>query len=144
MQGASVEICERSKFSSIRRRFEQAWAPRKPGNSTISHGYYCTNDFFDQCPHRMACAKCSFYMPKGSTVSALLEGKNNLLRMREEIPLTDAEAAAVDDGASALDSLLKRLANVPTPAGPAPLQLSDGATTAKPSDIVGGLFEVKG
>jgi len=33
--------------------------------------------------------------------------------MRQEIPLTDAEAAAVDDGASALDSLLKRLAQRP-------------------------------
>jgi integrase len=95
----------------------------------LGHGY-CTYDFFDQCPHRMACAKCSFYMPKGSTASTLLEGKNNLLRMRQEIPLTDTEAAAVDDGASALDSLLKRLANVPTPAGPTPLQLSGGATTA--------------
>jgi len=59
-------------------------------------------------------------MPKGSTASVLLEGKNNLLHMRQEIPLTDAETAAVDDGASALDSLLKRLANVPTPAGPTP------------------------
>jgi hypothetical protein len=78
----------------------------------------------------MACAKCSFYMPKGSTASVLLEGKNNLLHMRQEIPLTDAETAALDDGASALDSLLKRLANVPAPAGPTPLQLSDGATTA--------------
>jgi hypothetical protein len=94
----------------------------------LGHGY-CTYDFFDQCPHRMACAKCSFYMPKGATASVLLEGKNNLLRMRQEIPLTDAEAAAVDDGASALESLLKRLANVRTPAGPTPLQLSDGAAT---------------
>ena len=76
----------------------------------------------------MACAKCSFYMPKSATASALLEGKNNL-RMRQEIPLTEAEVAAVDDGASALESLLKRLANVPTPGGPAPLQLSDGAAT---------------
>jgi len=49
-------------------------------------------------PHRMACAKCSFYMPKGSTMAALLEGKNNLLRMRQEIPLSDAELAALDDG----------------------------------------------
>jgi len=73
----------------------------------------------------MACAKCSFYMPKGSTASALLEGKDNLLRMRQEIPLTEAEVAAVDDGASALESLLKRLADVPTPSGPTPLQLSD-------------------
>jgi hypothetical protein len=94
----------------------------------LGHGY-CTYDFFDQCPHCMACAKCSFYMPKGSTASALLEGKNNLLRMRQEIPLTYGEAAAVDDGASALELLLTRLANVPTPAGPTPLQLSDGATT---------------
>jgi integrase len=88
----------------------------------LGHGY-CTYDFFEQCPHRMACAKCSFYMPKGSTASALLEGKKNLLRMRQEIPLSDAEVAAVDDGVSALDSLLNRLANVPTPAGPTPLEI---------------------
>jgi integrase-like protein len=48
---------------------------------------YCTYDFFDQCPHRMACAKCSFYQPKDSTAAFLVEGKNNLLRMRQEIPL---------------------------------------------------------
>ena len=75
----------------------------------------------------MACAKCWFNMPKGSTGSALPEGKNNLLRMRQEIPLTEAEVAAVDDGASALESLLSRLADVPTPAGPTPLQLRDTA-----------------
>jgi hypothetical protein len=92
----------------------------------LGHGY-CTYDFFDQCPHRMACAKCSFYMPKGSTMAALLEGKNNLLRMRQEIPLSDAELAALDDGVSALESLLTRLADVPTPAGPTPLQLRDTA-----------------
>jgi len=92
----------------------------------LGHGY-CTYDFFDQCPHRMACAKCSFYMPKGSTAAALLEGKSNLLRMRQEIPLNDAELAALDDGVSALESLLSRLATVPTPAGPTPLQLRDTA-----------------
>jgi hypothetical protein len=88
----------------------------------LGHGY-CTYDFFDQCPHRMACAKCSFYIPKGSTASALLEGKSNLLRMRQEIPLSDAELTALDDGVSALESLLSRLADVPTPAGPTPLEL---------------------
>ena len=92
----------------------------------LGHGY-CTYDFFDQCPHRMACAKCSFYVPKGSTMAALVEGKNNLLRMRQEIPLSDAELAALDDGVSALESLLSRLADVPTPAGPTPLQLRDSA-----------------
>jgi len=88
----------------------------------LGHGY-CTYDFFDQCPHRMACAKCSFYQPKDATAAFLLEGKNNLLRMRQEIPLGDSEIAALDDGVSALESLLSRLAHVPTPAGPSPLQL---------------------
>jgi len=88
----------------------------------LGHGY-CTYDFFDQCPHRMACAKCSFYQPKDSTAPALVEGKSNLLRMRQEIPLGESEIAALDDGVSALESLLGRLANVPTPAGPTPLQL---------------------
>jgi integrase len=29
----------------------------------LGHGY-CSYTFFEQCPHRMACAKCDFYTPK--------------------------------------------------------------------------------
>lgn len=32
----------------------------------LGHGL-CSYDFFEQCPHRMACAKCSFYLPKSSS-----------------------------------------------------------------------------
>ena len=39
------------------------------------------------------------------------------------IPLTDDEQAAIDDGSTALDRLLDRLADIPTPAGPTPRQL---------------------
>ncbi len=46
-----------------------------------------------------------------------------VLRLRHEIPLGESEIAALDDGVSALESLLGRLANVPTPAGPTPLEL---------------------
>lgn len=88
----------------------------------LGHGY-CTYDFFDQCLHRMACAKCGFYVPKGSSRAQLLEGKENLLRMRQEIPLNEAELAAVDDGLTALEKLLDQLADVATPAGPTPRQL---------------------
>ena len=42
----------------------------------LCHGY-CTYDFFDQCQHRMACAKCDFYMPKDSTAALLLEGRTH-------------------------------------------------------------------
>ena len=90
----------------------------------LGHGY-CSYDFFEQWPHRMACAKCSFYLPKESTAAALLEGKSNLLRMRQEIPLSDAEIAALDDDVSALESLLSRLENVPTPTGTTPRQLRE-------------------
>jgi integrase len=40
----------------------------------LGHGY-CTYDFFDQCPHRMACAKCAFYRPKGSNQHRCLKPK---------------------------------------------------------------------
>jgi hypothetical protein len=89
----------------------------------LGHGL-CTYSFFEQCPHRMACARCDFYVPKASTQSQLVEAKANLQRMRLEIPLTEDERAAVDDGQNAVDRLLDRLADVPTPAGPTPRNLS--------------------
>jgi hypothetical protein len=72
----------------------------------------------------MACARCDFYVPKASTAGQLLEARGNLRRMLCEIPLTDDERAAVEDGATAVENLLERLADVPTPAGPTPRQLT--------------------
>lgn len=89
----------------------------------LGHGL-CTYSFFEQCPHRMACARCDFYVPKASTQGALLEAKDNLQRMLVEIPLTEEERAAVEDGQTELDHLLARLADVPTPAGPTPRRLA--------------------
>lgn len=94
----------------------------------LGHGY-CTYDFFDQCPHRMACAKCSFYLPKDSTKSQLLEGKGNLLHLRQEVPLSEEEVAAVDDGLLAMDKLLESLVDVPTPSGKTPRQLQSNHLT---------------
>ena len=44
--------------------------------------------------------------------------------MLVSIPLTDDEQAAVEDGQAALDHLLQRLADVPTPAGTTPRELN--------------------
>lgn len=88
----------------------------------LGHGF-CNCTFFEQCPHRMACAKCDFYTPKDSSKALLLEAKTNLQRMLAAVPLTDDERAAVDDGQSALDKLLDQLADVPTPSGPTPRQI---------------------
>ena len=81
---------------------------------------------FDQCPHRMACAKCDFYVPKRSSETQVLEGQSNLLRLRQEIPLSEAELAAVDEGVAAYQLLLSKLADVPTPSGLTPRQLNSG------------------
>jgi len=89
----------------------------------LGHGY-CTYDFFEQCPHRMACAKCAFYRPKGSSQAQLLEAKANLQRMLQAIPLSEDERAAVEDGLTAIEQLSVQLLDVPTPAGPTPRQLA--------------------
>jgi hypothetical protein len=51
------------------------------------------------------------------------EGKEHLLRLLQEIPLGEAEQAAVEDGLAAYENLLSRLVDVPTPAGPTPRQI---------------------
>jgi hypothetical protein len=68
----------------------------------------------------MACARCDFYVPKASTKAQLLEARDNLQRMMAQIPLTDDERAAVEDGSAAVERLIGRLTDVPTPAGPTP------------------------
>lgn len=88
----------------------------------LGHGL-CSYEFFEQCPHRMACARCDFYTPKESSRGHLLEAKSNLLRLRQEVPLTEEERAAVDGDLGALDRLVTRLAEEPTPSGQTPKEL---------------------
>jgi hypothetical protein len=38
----------------------------------LGHGW-CTYTSFEQCPHRMACARCDFYTPKGSSKAQMHE-----------------------------------------------------------------------
>ena len=83
----------------------------------LGHGY-CSYSFFEQCPHRMACARCDFYIPKPSSEAQLLEAKDGLQRMLVQIPLTDEERAAVEDDHDAVDRLLDRLTDTPNTGGP--------------------------
>src|SRR5262249_4611894 len=96
----------------------------------LGHGW-CTYTFFEQCPHRMACARCDFYLPKQSTKAQLPEANDTLQRMLAATPPTDADRAAVDDGQTALDNLLDRLADVPAPDGHTPRQIGIPATATR-------------
>lgn len=71
----------------------------------------------------MACAKCSFYIPKESSKSQLLESKINLQKMLQVISLSEDEQAAVEEGINAIENLRAKLADVPTPEGPTPRHL---------------------
>nr|WP_244422600.1 hypothetical protein [Ktedonobacter racemifer] len=75
----------------------------------------------------MACAKCTFYVPKESSQAQILEGKANLQRMLQEIPLSDDEREAVEEGIEALEKLSAQLVDIPTPAGPTPRQLQENS-----------------
>lgn len=93
----------------------------------LSHGY-CTYNFFEQCPHRMACARCDFYLPKASTQTQLVEARGHLQQMLTMIPMTEDERAAVEDGTKVVEQLLNRLADTPTPAGPSPREIRGAQT----------------
>lgn len=95
----------------------------------LGHGL-CTYDFFSQCKHRMACAGCGFYIPKGSSKAQIIEAKDNLERMLQEIPLTEEEEFAVTEGIEALAKLKEKLADVPTPDGKTPKQIEEEKESA--------------
>ena len=80
----------------------------------LGHGY-CSYTFFEQCPHRMACARCDYYIPKQSSEAQLLEAKHGLQRMLLEISLTDNERAAAEGDQDAIDRLIAGLADTPPP-----------------------------
>ena len=64
------------------------WATERPGKHyDLGHRYF-SYDFFDQCPHRLAFARCAVYVTNASSKALLLEGKAKLLRLRQESPLT--------------------------------------------------------
>ena len=89
----------------------------------IGHGY-CSYTVFEQCPHRLACARCDFYIPKPSGKAQMLEAKADVDRRLALIPLTCGERAAIERDSLALDRLLDRVADTPTPTGPTPRELA--------------------
>ncbi|MEM5426357.1 hypothetical protein [Paraburkholderia ferrariae] len=85
----------------------------------LGHGLY-SYEFFDQCPHRMACVRRDFYVPKKSSQADLLSSKTGMIRMLQETPLTDDERAAIEGEQEAVDRLLRYLEGYRHPTGAPP------------------------
>ncbi|AUY47834.1 integrase [Streptomyces sp. CB01881] len=99
---------------------------------------YCSYDFFAKCPHRLACARCPFYLPKDSTRGQLLNVKDGIQQMLEQLDLTADEREALEGDREAVEALLDRLTDVPTPAGPTPAQLGTQKAFIPLTALTGG------
>jgi hypothetical protein len=53
----------------------------------------------------------------------MMESRTNLVRLKQELSLTDNEVSAVNEGVELMNKLIGKLANVPTPSGPTRRQL---------------------
>jgi Phage integrase family len=91
----------------------------------LGHGY-CRYEFFAQCPHRLACARCDYYEPKDSQEVLVLEAEGNLVRLRQDLLLTDEEREAIDGDVVAFQRLRSRRWDIATPSGPTPRQMEHG------------------
>ena len=87
----------------------------------LGHGY-CTHPYFSQCAHRLVCAKCTFYRPKAEMAAFLAQAKDHLVRLREDIALTEEERAVVDEDLAGYEHLLATLVDVPALDGSTPRQ----------------------
>ena len=96
----------------------------QPWRYDLGHGY-CRYEFFAQCPHRLACARCDYYEPKDSQEVLILEAEGSLVRLRQDLLLTDEERDAIDGDVVAFQKLRSRHLGTATPAGPSPRDLEE-------------------
>jgi integrase len=82
----------------------------------LGDGDYCANPAWAKCPHRMACLRCPMYVPR--TTDKLIEARDGVLRLLQEVPLTDEEKAVAEGDVHALNRYIQKRTNVPPPAVP--------------------------
>lgn len=71
----------------------------------------------------MACAGCSFNVPKASSKGQAIAAKTFLNTYLEKVPLTREEAGMVEGDIRKIDAMLAKLKDVPAPDGTPPDRL---------------------
>ncbi len=71
----------------------------------LGHGL-CANPYWRQCPYRMACVRCEFYVP--GERAQYVRAKQGIRHMLETIPLTDEEREAAESDEGAINSLIEK------------------------------------
>lgn len=89
---------------------------------------YCTYPFYAECPHRLVCAHCSYYLStEEETQLSHFERDQHTLRLLQDLTISAAELAVTENKQDAAQQLREALVDVPTPAGPTPRQLQQMA-----------------
>ena len=78
----------------------------------------------------MGCVECEFYV--AGEQAQYVRAKKGIRRMLEKIALTEEERRAAEGDEHAVDELLNKTADVPTPAGSTPCQFGIVPLTRKP------------
>jgi integrase len=87
----------------------------------LGEGAYCANPAWASCSHRMACLKCPMYVAKNA--AQLIEARDGVLRLVQEVPLTDEEKSVAEGDVKALNRYIENRKHVPPPAAPSELYI---------------------
>ncbi len=82
----------------------------------LGDGAYCANPAWASCPHRMACLKCPMYVAKEP--AELIEARDGILRLMQEVPLTDEESSVAEGDVKALNRYIENRKHVSPPPVP--------------------------
>ncbi|MGI4735862.1 MAG: tyrosine-type recombinase/integrase [Janthinobacterium lividum] len=121
-EGKLIKAYATANHTSLdKRQLEQLKKPNAIGNNLATESEsipsfdlgngLCTYDFFAQCNNQTSCAKCSFFKPKISHYSQMLEAKNNFLHILHSLPLSQEARQASEEGIAAYETLLNYLRN---------------------------------
>lgn len=82
----------------------------------LGDGNYCANPAWASCAHRMACLKCPMYVSK--SVAQLIEARDGVLHLMQEVPLTDEERDVAGGDVEALNRYIAKRKDVAPPCVP--------------------------
>ena len=87
----------------------------------LGEGAYCANPAWASCPQRMACLKCPMYVAKKP--AQLIEARDGILHLMQEVPLTDEERSVAEGDVKALNRYIENRKHAPPPPAPSELYI---------------------
>jgi hypothetical protein len=95
----------------------------------LGDGAYCANPAWASCPHRMACLKCPMFVAKET--AQLIEARDGILRLMQEVPLTNEEKSVAEGDVKALNRYIENRKHIPPPTMPSELHVFNSSIQSR-------------